>query len=258
MKKHLAILGVLVFSLGFFLKLDSVYIADYRTKDDNKIKVRKDYIEIEKTTGKKIRKTFELPIYDSSFLNFTGDEENELIILIGDKKINGEKYILFLNSDLEEIFPYMNASAINPIKFLSGDVNGDGVLDLSIMAFKETRYHPIYAKRPFFYTVINNEFVPLWRGSRLSSPFTEYILYDFDNDGVDELFSIEYTQNGRKLIKAYEWNGFGFTVSKISRDFFHISNLNIKNGKLYVKYMEKRKKIGEVVVDGDFINIKRK
>jgi len=101
---------------------------------------------------------------------------------------------------------------IKPMKIMSGDVNGDGKNEVSICAYKTANFHPVMAKRPYFFNISGYNLVPLWLGSRLSRPFSDYTLYDFDGDGADELVSDEYLHNGDRVVAAYKWKGFGFEL----------------------------------------------
>jgi hypothetical protein len=46
-----------------------------------------------------------------------------------------------------------------------------------------------------------------------------------DNDGTDELISIELLQDGKKEITAYKWKGFGFEGVGNSAAFDDISEI---------------------------------
>lgn len=109
-------------------------------------------------------------------------------------------------------------SGIKPMKIQAGDINGDGVMELAVCVYKTTKFHPVLAKRPFFYDVVDGGLEPVWLGSRLSRPFEQYILNDMDGDGMDEIVSIELTEHGDRLFAVYDWKGFGFEVKAISEE----------------------------------------
>jgi len=96
------------------------------------------------------------------------------------------------------------------LKVQTGDVNGDGIADIALTMYKTTLFHPVLAKRPFFYYLQNDQLVPLWRGSRLSRPFDDFVLCDIDGDGRAELISLEALEDGRRVAVAYRWRSFGF------------------------------------------------
>lgn len=105
---------------------------------------------------------------------------------------------------------------IKPLKIQAGDINGDGVMEIAVCVYKTTKFHPVLAKRPFFYDVVDGGLEPVWLGSRLSRPFDQYILNDLDGDGIDEIISIEQSEHGNRLFAVYDWKGFGFEVKAIS------------------------------------------
>lgn len=108
---------------------------------------------------------------------------------------------------------------IKPLFVQAGDINGDGIVEIAVCVYKEVKFHNVLAKRPFFYDIEKGELIPIWLGSRLSMPFLDYILADLDEDGVDELISIEVLKDGRKQILMYDWKGFGFEVNASSDEF---------------------------------------
>lgn len=103
-------------------------------------------------------------------------------------------------------------SQLNPLYVQAGDVNGDGKKEISVVVYKETQFHPVPAKRPFFYALTNGTLEKVWLGSRLARPFDDFVLCDMDGDGIDEIVSIESTQEGEKVLAEYHWAGFGFDM----------------------------------------------
>lgn len=113
----------------------------------------------------------------------------------------------------EEAF---DLSEIKPLKVLAGDINGDGEKELAVCVYKTTKFHPVLAKRPFFYKIREGELEPVWLGSRLARPFADYILSDVDHDAIDEIVSIEYLEDGGQVFAIYDWKGFGFEVKAVT------------------------------------------
>lgn len=112
----------------------------------------------------------------------------------------------------EKINYRIDLAAINPMKVQLGDVNGDGVNEVAICAYKTAQFHPVMAKRPFFFDLVEGNLIPVWLGSRLSRPFDDYILYDIDGDDTDEIISVERLENDDRVVAAYKWRGFGFEM----------------------------------------------
>lgn len=109
-------------------------------------------------------------------------------------------------------------SEIKPLKIQVGDVDGDGVKEIALCVYKTAKFHPIPAKRPFFYRLKGTELEDVWLGSRLARPFDDFILFDVDQDKIDEIISIEALENGNKVVAVYDWKGFGFEVKGISAE----------------------------------------
>ena len=109
-----------------------------------------------------------------------------------------------------EILFSVNLENLKPMKVMTGDINGDGLNEISLCVYKSTKFHPELAKRPFFYLLNGDELKPVWRGSCLSRPFDDYELFDLDEDGIDEIISIERLQDGKRVLAIYSWQNFGF------------------------------------------------
>ena len=165
----------------------------------------------------------------------TNDGALELLAISGDGEIDtGERHGQFLlvcdasaEADMdrlgyippEKIQYRIDLSGIKPMKVQLGDVDGDGVKEVAICVYKTTKFHPVMAKRPFFFDLVEGNLIPIWLGSRLSRPFDDYILYDIDADAVDEIISIERLESGRQVIAVYIWKGFGFELLTQSEAF---------------------------------------
>lgn len=162
-----------------------------------------------------------------------------------------------MEEDIVEIYR-KDFSEFSPWKIAIGDVDGDGIDDISIGVYKESPLHPVMAKRPFIYNFIDGDLKPLWRGSRLSKPFTDYNFFDIDGDGIDELISIEILSNDRKSINTYKWKGFGFEGYMESTSFEDLSDLVVESDTPYVQVKEGRDNYrGLIKVDDHNLIIER-
>lgn len=130
-------------------------------------------------------------------------------------------------------------SEIKPLYIQAGDINGDGTAELAVCVYKTAEFHPVPAKRPFFYDLTDGGLEPVWLGSRLARPFADYILFDVDDDGIEEIISIEFTENGNQVLAVYDWKGFGFEVKAISDEIDGtVTFLNNKSSRADVVLVE--------------------
>lgn len=227
----LTILSILFFSEKQSHRLD---VSEFH------IKIHKDkitlYNDIDEIIDKVLIKD---KIKEYSIGDVNGDGENELIILSGDKKGEyGKNLIIFdLGDNIKEI-GRKDFTELNPWKIVIGDIDGDGIDEISVGVYKESPLHQVMAKRPFIYSFNNGDIQPKWRGSRLSRPFTDYCFYDIDEDGVDEIISIEILQDEKRIINTYKWKGFGFEGYLESKVYDDITDLILKERKIYINIRE--------------------
>jgi len=192
------------------------------------------------------------------------DGVDEILFILGDhkKNENGEKYghtlsickMEYINQIKKRIIKNVNIDisinleSIKPIKVMVGDINGDGLKEISLCVYKSTKFHPEMAKRPFFYLLNENDLTPIWRGSSLSRPFYDYELFDIDEDGIDEIISLEYLKDKKLVLTSYSWDRFGF--SKDSESECLSENINydtllseINEGRTILKYNKENNEI---------------
>lgn len=126
-----------------------------------------------------------------------------------------------------------------PLRVQAGDIDGDGINEISVVTYKTTKFHPVLQKRPFFYRLTDDKLEKVWLGSRLSRPFLDFALFDIDEDQIDEIVSIEFDKEGKKLVAVYDWEGFGFDLKydypkETDEDIFpseyheHLQSLEVK------------------------------
>jgi len=168
-------------------------------------------------------------IVSSSKSDLDKDGTVEELYLTAEKgSLYGKELVITKNN--EEAGRY-DLEALKPWKVQVADVDGDGENEISVGVYKTAEFHPVMAKRPFIYSWNEGVLSPKWLGSRLSRPFDDYIFCDIDEDGMEELISIELLPNGRKVINSYKWKGFGFEGVAESRDFQEITGLQRQGSK---------------------------
>lgn len=177
------------------------------------------------------------------------DEKDELLLITNDSDTvmtldTGERYgthiKIYSKYVIQNDIPVaqgepdyqFDLSDIKPLEIQAGDINGDGTAEIAVCVYKTAKFHPVPAKRPFFYDLINGGLEPVWLGSRLARPYADYILFDVDDDDIEEIISIEFAENGNKVLAVYDWKGFGFEVKAISNEMTEaISFLNNINNR---------------------------
>lgn len=164
--------------------------------------------------------------------------EEYLVTLTGSKGNEYGKDIVIYSLENEREVYREDFTQLNPWKVVIGDIDGDGIDDISIGVYKESPLHPVLAKRPFIYSFVEGNLVPKWRGSRLSKPFIDYTFNDLDKDGIDEIVSIEVLEDNKKVINSYKWKGFGFEGFIESMPYDDIKGLNIKDGLIYLDIID--------------------
>ena len=99
-----------------------------------------------------------------------------------------------------------------------GDVEGDKEEELALGVYKKSPHHQVMAKRVFLYNIVDGKLKPKFRASRLALPMDDFILYDIDKDGRDEVVSIEIKDKSY-YIAAYHYDNFHLTRDYVSKSF---------------------------------------
>lgn len=163
----------------------------------------------------------------------TGEVYGDTLAVYDSYKIRKNRPVV--QAEPEAVF---DLASIKPLKVLAGDIDGDGRVEIGVCVYKTAKFHPVPAKRPFFYALQDGQLQPVWLGSRLARPFADYRLFDLDGDGVDEIVSIESVQSGNQLLALYDWKGFGFEVRAISDEYqgeiVFLNNTNTRQDEILV------------------------
>ncbi len=168
-------------------------------------------------------------ILEKDILQITADLDNDnnyenIMLIYGKGFMNNS--MLILNKDNTELLWKSNFKGIWKIQI--ADFDKDGIKEIVSGVWK---FSPVYQKNAYSISVHNwenNSIIPKWRGSTMSKSLVDFITSDINNDGYDELITIEKSlqKPKRNFLVIYKWNDFGFIVIKqykIDNDIFAIS-----------------------------------
>ena len=94
----------------------------------------------------------------------------------------------------------------------TGDINGDGRDDVVVELRQRSKLDSQIKPRLHIYALDSDKFRPLWRGSMLSRPFTQWKLIGRADEPSDDVAALERGLNGQMWLTVYRWNGFGLRV----------------------------------------------
>lgn len=160
-------------------------------------------------------------ILDYEIGDLEGDGNLDIAIIFKRRfsSFGGNVKIFSLEDSLNLCFD-SNLERLNPWKVKFGDVDGDGIEEISFGVYTIAPFHQVYSKRLFLYN-LNKEtgkFRPKFRASRLSSPYHDFTFVE-DENNRDLLLAIEELEDGSLIVKGYTWRNFGFYVSHESINF---------------------------------------
>lgn len=137
------------------------------------------------------------------------------------------------NGDEQKTHYFKGKMTLNIWKTDWGHINDENeTLDIAFGVYNIAPHHRKMFKRVFIYKVEGVELVPKFRCSRLATPMVDFILYDYDEDGYDEIVSIE-KYKGKYTINAYK--EYNLTIERVFTKEIQESEANIKNAKNLLK-----------------------
>ena len=188
------------------------------------------------------------------YADVSGDEQEELILLTPSSEITpygraGDTlYILSSGDQLtgrHDIISKFDVKDMKPLNVMAGDINRDGVTEVSLKVYKTAEYDPEPAQRPFFFNVSRGRLEAVWLGSRLARPFVDYTVADLDGDGYCELAALELARDGY-LLAAYSWDNFGFTCYEKSEVYSNVEEIyQLKPGSGWMRIALERLSLNE-------------
>jgi hypothetical protein len=138
------------------------------------------------------------------------------------------------------------------------DLNQDGTPEATLLVWRPFRPWPVDQWLPYGGRIANfqdgegnschiiligwrgTEYGELWAGSALAEPVKTFAAADFNNDNAQELVTLEGTYADSRLatahgLKAWEWNGFGFTiVSSMKGTFDKFALIQNNTGRIVI------------------------
>ena len=142
-----------------------------------------------------------------------GDGTLEILAITSEGSVAGHPIggeVVLLKETDGQLLPVWRRAGLNPWKLETGDVDGDGPMEIAVGVWKTSPFDPVTAKRVFVYSWDGETVHPKWLGSRLARRFDDFILCDIDSDGWDELIALEIAESENHRVAAYRWHTFGF------------------------------------------------
>ncbi len=121
-----------------------------------------------------------------------------------------------------------------PWKLTTGDVDGDGKIEIALGVHKATRFFPKPHNCCFVWGWDGRRAYKKWLGSALSKPFSDFAFGNLDSDRADELIALATRRDGKKCVVVYSWNGFGFDADWESGAWNGARLIGVEKGKLIV------------------------
>jgi hypothetical protein len=138
------------------------------------------------------------------------------------------------------------------------DLNRDDVMEATLLVWRPFRTWPVdqwlphggriasfhnadgYSCQIILIGWGDGQYREKWAGSALADPVTSFAVADLDNDGTQELVTLENEYADPRSapardLKIWKWNGFGFTiVTKIDGTFSKMALVQASNGRTLI------------------------
>lgn len=181
-------------------------------------------------------------ILDLSVGDMDNDGTDEILILSGKEGSKyGKEFIVYKPIFIQDMLTVKkiysnNLSKIKPWMIEICEIDGDGIKDIFIGAYKSTPYYPKEENRPFFFNFVQGKLVKKWTGSKVRHPFVKVCFIDITGDLNQEFVVVESTENGKNVVAVYNWFGFGFIILGESMEYSHIIDIDVIKigGKEYI------------------------
>ncbi|MEN9443747.1 MAG: hypothetical protein RIS47_637 [Bacteroidota bacterium] len=97
-------------------------------------------------------------------------------------------------------------------QFQLGDIDQDGSTDILVGVVKRTHFDTLVRKRLFIFKNFEGYIRPLWMGSGLGQPISDFRFLQTSQGA--RIRSIERERNGKFLLAEYKWAQFGLDFTK--------------------------------------------
>ena len=92
-------------------------------------------------------------------------------------------------------------------RYIQADIDNDGIDEYLVGSERITILDSIVRKRINIWKIRNNTIAPMWLGSKMPHPVTDFNVLRSEEKTV--LRTIEIESNGLFLVADYEWHSFG-------------------------------------------------
>ena len=118
-------------------------------------------------------------------------------------------HYVITKSRITKIWPYYYPG-YDFWKIASVDIDGDSVFEIGVGVYDKTGNHTTRKNRLCIYNWRDGYIYAKWCSSQISMPFIDFEFLDIDDDGLDNLVTIEIGKKNTKKIMIYQWCGFAF------------------------------------------------
>lgn len=123
----------------------------------------------------------------------------------------------------------------HPWRVAVADLDGDGRQEVIVALYKTTRYIRTPHNCLFVYRYNGREVHPLWLGSTLGRPFTDFAFGRSSGSKTDSLVTLDISLRGRQDVTVHHWTGFGFRKDSGWGDWAAARLVGVRNGQVVVE-----------------------
>ncbi len=192
-------------------------IKEYKTSGF-KIVVYRNKVHTEDLQSKKVD-SLDIPFKSQSIIDaaFISDPLGSTIYFILRGKKDGR--LGFVDFDLSSGklgVPHLDSHAEhNPWRIYPCALDRDSSRNLCVGVRKTTRFDKTIANRLYVYGRSKQGIYPVWFGTRLGLPFSDFAVCDVDGDGIDEIITLGEKTDGSRMVISFKHGDFNFDMAGI-------------------------------------------